>query len=48
MTSRQRAYAYLRQGPSLTMTPRQQRRFNRKLRAEQNAIIREAVTHHES
>lgn len=44
MTSAARAYAYLRQGPSITMTPRQRRRFNRKLRIEQDKIMTAAVT----
>lgn len=43
MTSQTRAYAYLRQGPSLFMTPRQQRRFKRKLRKEQDRIMAAAV-----
>ena len=43
MTPQTRAYAYLRQGPSLAMTPRQQRRFKRKLRKEQDRIIAAAV-----
>jgi len=43
LSAQARAYNYLRQGPSLFMTPRQTRRFKKKLRREQNAIIAAAV-----
>lgn len=44
MNSYDRARAYVLQGPSTTLTPRQARRFKRKLREDQDAIIAARVT----
>jgi hypothetical protein len=44
MNSYDRARAYVLQGPSVRFTPRQARRFKRKLTPEQDAIIAARVT----